>query len=278
MCRLYYQNKREMKTILVDDELWALNALEAELEKVVDIDVVGAFSDSEEARAFIEKNQVDFAMLDVQMPGINGLELGNLLRRVNPEAIIIYVSSYPEYFSEAYRNVRADYYMLKPYKHEDVEDALERARLLAKRQKKKVQIRTFGRFDVFIDEQPIRFKNAKAKELFALCVERKGGIVTMEEAIDKLWEDSLMTENVKARYRKAVAYLHALFLEYRIPNVFISGYGNCHLVKENVSCDYYEFLDAKEKPLFFGEFMHEYSWAENTAAQLEMQMQKQKFL
>ena len=98
MCGLYYQNKREMKTILVDDELWALNALEAELEKVVDIDVVGAFSDSEEARSFIEKNQVDFAMLDVQMPGINGLELGNLLRRVNPEAIIIYVSSYPEYF------------------------------------------------------------------------------------------------------------------------------------------------------------------------------------
>ena len=278
MCGLYYQNKREMKTILVDDELWALNALEAELEKVVDIDVVGAFSDSEEARSFIEKNQVDFAMLDVQMPGINGLELGNLLRRVNPEAIIIYVSSYPEYFSEAYRNVRADYYMLKPYKHEDVEDALERARLLAKRQKKKVQIRTFGRFDVFIDEQPILFKNAKAKELFALCVERKGGIVTMEEAIDKLWEDSLLTENVKARYRKAVAYLHALFLEYRVPNVFISGYGNCHLVKENVSCDYYEFLDAKEKPLFFGEFMHEYSWAENTAAQLEMQMQNQKFL
>ena len=71
------------------------------------------------------------------MPGINGLELGSALRKSNPDAIIIYVSSYPEYFTDAYRNVRADYYMLKPYKHEDVEDALERARLLAKRQKKK---------------------------------------------------------------------------------------------------------------------------------------------
>ena len=267
-----------MKTILVDDELWALNALEAELEKVLDIDVVGTFSDSEDAKAFIEKNQVDFAMLDVQMPGMNGLELGNLLRKINPEAIIIYVSSYPEYFSEAYRNVRADYYMLKPYKHEDVEDALERARLLSKRQKKKVQIRTFGRFDVFINEQPIRFKNAKAKELFALCVEHNGGIVTMEEAIDKLWENSPNNENIKARYRKAVAYLHALFLEYRVPNLFFSGYGNCHLIKETVSCDYYEFLDSKEKPMFFGEFMHEYSWAEETAAKLEMQMKNQKFL
>lgn len=265
-----------MKTILVDDELWALNTLEEELEKITDIDIVGAFSDSEEAKYYIENNQVDFALMDVQMPGIDGLELGKTLRKNNPDAIIIYVSSYPEYFTDAYRNVRADYYMLKPYKHEDVQDALERARLLAKRQKKKIQIRTFGRFDVFINEQPVKFKNAKAKELFALCVDRKGGIVKMEEAIDKLWEDSPLNENVKARYRKAVAYLHALMMEYRVPGIFVSGYGNCHIVKEAVSCDYYEFLEAAEKPYFFGEYMHEYSWAEETTAYLEMEMQNNK--
>lgn len=263
-----------MKTILVDDELWALNALEAELEKELDIEVVGRFSDPEEAKQYIEKNNVDFALLDVQMPGISGLELGSELRKLNPKAIIIYVSSYPEYFSDAYRNVRADYYMLKPYRHEDVEDALERARLLAKRQKKRVQIRTFGRFDVFIDEQPVKFKNSKAKELLALCVDHKGGTVKMEEAIDKLWEDSPLNDNVKTRYRKAVAYLHALMMEYRVPNIFVSGYGTCHIVKEAVSCDYYEFLDSSEKPHFLGEYMHEYSWAEETAGWLDMQMQK----
>lgn len=263
-----------MNTILVDDELWALNMLESELENVVDIDIVGCFSDPEAAKDYIEKHNVDFALLDVQMPRISGLELGSVLRKVNPHAIIIYVSSYPEYFSEAYRNVRADYYMLKPYRHEDVEDALDRARLLAKRQKKRVQIRTFGRFDVFIDEQPVRFKNAKAKELLAICVDHKGGTVKMEEAIDKLWEDSPMSENVKARYRKAVAYLHALMMEYRVPDVFVSGYGSCHIVKDAVSCDYYEFIDSSVKPHFFGEYMHEYSWAEETAAWLDMQMQK----
>ena len=266
-----------MKTIIVDDEHWALSQLEEEFKYQKNIDLVGCFRSSLEANEYIKTHPVDFALLDVKMGGMDGIELGRQLRRYSPHAIIVYVSSYPEYFSDAYRNVRADYYMLKPYKKEDVRDVLERVELLAKRQRKSVQFRTFGRFDMFINEQPVQFSNAKAKELLAVCVDRKGGIVKMEEAIDKLWEDEPMSENVKARYRKAVAYLNALFTEHRIPDIFVSGYGSCHIEKEKVSCDYYEFLESDNKPLFFGEYMFEYSWAEETAAALEMQLQQYKY-
>ncbi len=263
-----------MKTIIVDDEIWALNQLKSELSNEDDIEICGCFMDTDEALQYAEQNKIDFALLDVQMPGLNGLELGALLRKKYPDVIIVYVSSYPEYFSEAFRNVRADYYMLKPYRTVDVKDVVERARLLSKRQTKRVQIRTFGRFDVFVDGQVVSFRNTKAKELLALCVHRKGGYVRMEEAIDKLWEASPYTENVKTRYRKAVAYLNALFAEYRIPDFFISGYGNCHIDIEKISCDYYEFLEANEKPQFIGQYMLEYSWAEETTAWLDIQMQK----
>jgi len=266
-----------MKTIIVDDEPWALAQLEQTFKDKPGIELVGMFRDPIEALGYFAANQVDFALLDVKMSGMDGIELGSRLRKYHPHAIIVYVSSYPEYFSDAYRNVRADYYMLKPYKEEDVADVLERVRLLGRRQKKRVQVRTFGRFDLFIDEQPVVFSNAKAKELLAICVDRKGGIVTMEEAIDKLREDSLLTENVKARYRKAVSYLNALFLEYKLPGVFVSGYGTCRIDMEKVGCDYYEFLEAEEKPMFFGQYMYEYSWAEETAATLDMQMQQSKF-
>ncbi len=40
-----------------------------------------------------------------------------------------------------------------------------------------------------MDGNLVKFRNAKAKELLALCVDHRGGEVTMEEAIDKLWED-----------------------------------------------------------------------------------------
>lgn len=267
----------KIKTIIVDDELWAINQLEYSIQKKPNVDLVGCFRDPFDALEYAKNNQVDFAMLDVKMNGMNGIELGKRLRQIYPTIIIVFVSSYPEYFSDAYREVRADYYMLKPYREDDIDDVLDRVNLLSKRQKKRVQIRTFGRFDLFIDGSPVQFSNAKAKELLAICIDRNGGNVTMEEAVDKLWENSPYTENVKTRYRKAVAYLHALFTDYGIPDVFVSGYGNCHIVKESIDCDYYEFLDSEDKPTFFGQYMFEYSWAEETTALLDLQMQEKRF-
>jgi hypothetical protein len=53
------------------------------------------------------------------------------------------------------------------------------------RPRPQITLRTFGRFDVFLDGKLVNFTSAKAKELLALCVDRNGGDVTMEEAIDK---------------------------------------------------------------------------------------------
>ncbi len=49
--------------------------------------------------------------------------------------------------------------------------------------------RTFGYFDLFVDERPVMFKSAKAKELLAVLVDRQGGTVTTDQIIGTLWED-----------------------------------------------------------------------------------------
>ena len=125
-----------MKTIIVDDEQWALRQVEQELKNAANIEIVGAFINPIEALKYALSNPVDFALLDVKMKGMDGIELGQELRRLYPDVIIVYISSYPEYFSDAYRNVRADYYMLKPYRAEDFVDLLQRVELLSRRQKK----------------------------------------------------------------------------------------------------------------------------------------------
>jgi len=134
----------------------------------------------------------------------------------------------------------------------------------------RVTLRTFGRFDVFLDGKLVNFTSAKAKELLALCVDRNGGDVTMEEAIDKLWEDRLYDERTKNLYRKAVAYLNRTFKRLNYPEVFYSARGRCHVNRDAVSCDYFSYLDGRNCEPFTGEYLFEYSWAEETVARLTM--------
>lgn len=170
--------------------------------------------------------------------------------------------------------VKADYYLIKPYDRKELGDALERARLLSARQKKRVQIRTFGRFEVYIDGRAVYFPNSKAKELLALCVDHRGGTVTLEEAADKLWEDRAYDERVKNLYRKAVMQIRQILSEYHAEEIFFAGRGACQVAAQKIDCDYYGFLENDPEAVrawkMSGGYLQEYSWAEETGARLEM--------
>ena len=158
-----------MRTIVVDDEELSMRQFEIECAQVREIELVGRFTNPLEALDYARNNAVDFALLDIEMPQMNGIELARRLREIKRDMIIIFVSGYSDYVLDALK-MKSDYYVFKPYSREDILDALNRARLLAKGQAKRVFIRTFGRFDVFIDEKLVKFSNAKSKELLALCV------------------------------------------------------------------------------------------------------------
>ena len=133
-----------------------------------------------------------------------------------------------------------------------------------------VRIRTFGYFDVFVDEKPIAFRNEKSKELFALLVDRRGGFVSSEEAIAFLWEDEPANSVTLARYRKVALRLKNILEEYGVPDIVESVNGKRRLVTDKVCCDLYDYLSGREEfsQLFKGSYLTNYSWGENTLAQL----------
>lgn len=133
-----------------------------------------------------------------------------------------------------------------------------------------VRIRTFGYFDVFVDEQPIAFRNEKSKELFALLVDRRGGFVSSEEAISFLWEDEPANSVTLARYRKVALRLKNILEEYGIAEIVESVNGKRRLVTDKVKCDLYDYLSGQEEfaQLFKGSYLTNYSWGENTLAEL----------
>lgn len=134
----------------------------------------------------------------------------------------------------------------------------------------RVRIRTFGYFDVFVDEQPIAFRNEKSKELFALLVDRRGGFVSSEEAISFLWEDESVNSVTLARYRKVALRLKNILEEYGIAQTVESVNGKRRLVTDKVKCDLYDYLSGQEEyaQLFKGSYLSNYSWGENTLAEL----------
>lgn len=259
-----------MKTIVVDDEELSMRQFELECSQMAEIELVGTFTSSLKALEYAASHPVDFALLDIEMPQMNGLELAKELRKIKPDMIIIFVSGYGEYVMDALK-MKSDYYVLKPYTRDDIMDALNRARLLGRGQKKRIFIRAFGRFDVFVDGRLVKFPSAKSKELLALCVDHMGGEVSMEEAVDKLWPDKDYDTRVKALYRKAVIGIRTALEECGITEVFINHRGVCYLDTGAVECDYYEYMKDRQNPdySYEQEYMFEYSWAEETNARLQ---------
>lgn len=255
-----------MKVILVDDEPLSLDLFKIECGNMPGFEVVGFFSSPVEALEYAQSHPVDFALLDIDMPEMNGIELARRLRLSRPDTIIIFVTAHPEYSADAI-HAKADFVVFKPYEREDILDALERARLLSERQKKRVFIRTFGHFDVFVNGQAINFRSSKAKELLALCVTRGGGEVTIYEMIDTLWGE---TSDKGLGYRTTIKSLTDALKDAGAEDILKRRRSVLYLNTDQVDCDYYDLLAGKSAAIeaFHGEFMQQYDWAQHITREL----------
>ena len=255
-----------MKVILVDDEPLSLDLFKIECGNMPGFDVVGFFDNSADALAFAQQNPVDFALLDIDMPEMSGIELARRLRLCRPGMIIIFVTAHPEYAADAI-HAKADFVVFKPYEREDILDALDRARLLSERQKKRIRLRTFGHFDLFVDGRLVNFKSAKAKELLALCVSRMGGEVNIREMVDILWSG---TGDQGLGYRTTIKALSDTLKDVNADSILRRKRSVLALNTDEFDCDLLDFKAGKAEAInaYHGEFMQQYAWARPIAAEL----------
>lgn len=113
-----------MKTILVDDEPIALKQLKWELLPYKEIEIIGTFQSSVQALKFAENHRIDFAVLDIEMPVMGGIQLGKELRKLYPEMVLIYVTGYANYIEGMLKREKEyptylDYGVMIPHGTED---------------------------------------------------------------------------------------------------------------------------------------------------------------
>jgi len=85
-----------IKVLVVDDQLPFRRAAEAVVESTDTFVVVGAVASGEEALTAVESLRPDLVLMDVNMPGISGVEASRQLRDSHPEVIVVLLSSYDE--------------------------------------------------------------------------------------------------------------------------------------------------------------------------------------
>lgn len=147
------------------------------------------------------------------------------------------------------------------------------ANLMAMQQEgeKRVQIRTFGYFNVVVDGKPIAFQHEKAKELLALLVDRQGKYVSSSEIISCLWEDEPASDHTRSRCRKAAFYLKETLDKYGLGDLMEStSKGYRRIRTEMIDCDLYHYLADEPEYVraFRGVYIADYSWAEQTLTSL----------
>jgi DNA-binding LytR/AlgR family response regulator len=112
--------------LVIDDEAPALDELSYLLRTTFSITPVDAAQNSADALRRLQERPYDVVFIDVRMPGLNGIELGNVLRRFATPPAIIFVTAYEEYALRAF-DVGACDYLLKPVSRARLHTALARA-------------------------------------------------------------------------------------------------------------------------------------------------------
>ena len=113
-----------MKTILIDDNQSELTHLNELCSKIAFLSVENTFTSAQDAFRWLEQNTVDLIISDVEMPGINGIEM---VQQLSNKPLVIFVSAHPNYAVDSF-SVQPLHYLVKPLKMEHLLLAVHRAK------------------------------------------------------------------------------------------------------------------------------------------------------
>jgi len=158
-----------MNVLIVDDEQLARQRLKKLLSTNTVYQIIGEAITGEDALRKVQASQPDVILMDIQMPGMGGIEAANYINRLDKPPAIIFTTAYSEYALEAFETHAIDY-LLKPIKQSRLEAALDAAKRINKAQlsglrgnetgksRQKICVKSRGALELIPIEEIIYFK------------------------------------------------------------------------------------------------------------------------
>lgn len=208
-----------MRAVLVDDEKPALLQLERLIVADGRFDVIGKYTSAKACISRLAEDKPDIVFLDIGMPGMNGLEAAEHIRRSERDLPFVYITAYSDYAIEAFELNALDY-LLKPVNLQRLTRTLDRIQSNRERtgngeaaaEPRRLRILCFSQLELAMrgrTRKAPRWRTLKAMELFAYMLHHSGRRIDKERLLETLWPDF--------GYDKAVTHLHTSV--YQVRNV-----------------------------------------------------------
>ncbi len=257
-----------MRIIYVDDEMPAIDNFRLTVANFPEIKTLNAFQTGEEALAFAKEHTVDAAFLDMEMPGVHGLDLAKRLNAHDPSIRIIFVTAFSQYALDAW-GVDASGYLLKPYSAADIRKELAKC-TYKPLPSHRVVIETIPSLSITVDGAPLFISGAKPREMLALLVDRAEHGFTMGEGIACLWPERAADAGTQSLYRMTWKRLADALENAGVGDILAKSESRRYLKTDKLDCDLYRILagDKQAARKYAGAYLQEYTWAEERNAQL----------
>lgn len=233
-----------MRIAAVDDESHVLERFERMVSEVKELELCGLFETGEQLLNYLKNQPLDAVFLDIEMPGVNGLQLSEQILNLNENINIIFITAFNQYAIEAFELQALDY-LLKPLTEERLDKTVKRLLKMHKTSTGPVKpfIQCIGDFEVLLNDEALFWRNSKAKEILAFLVQKSGVPVTWEKIADAVWPD-YNSEKAQTNFHATTYLLRKRLVEAGIAQILECGRGNYRIVIDLVDCDLYQ-LKAK---------------------------------
>ena len=267
-----------MRLICVDDEALVLSLTVSLCEEILPQGTeISSFTRSQDALDWFDGHTADVALLDIDMPGMDGLVLAAKIKEKSPDTAIVFLTGYSQFAVDAF-SLHASGYLLKPVSKERLQEEIAFALKGQPSQEAPapphIYVQSFGNFDLLVDGQAVTFSRSKAKELLAYLVDRRGSNITRAEASAVLWEDSFYDRSLQKQLDVVIRSLRTTLEESGVGDILEIQRGFMRIRPELIDCDLYRFMegDINAVNAYRGEYMTAYPWAELTTAYMDRRL------
>jgi two-component system, LytTR family, response regulator AlgR len=208
----------KLRVLVVDDEPLARERLSHLVEETPAAELAGVASSGEEALLLAGRLRPEVVLLDIRMPGMDGLEAARHLARMPEPPAVIFTTAFEQHALAAF-DAQAAGYLLKPVRPEKLAEALERARRPTRAQLARIAEGTGGprtRIAVRARDElrliPVEDISCFVAEQKYTTLRHRGGMELIEEPLKAL-EEEFASGFVRIHRNSLVAIAHVEALE-----------------------------------------------------------------